>query len=115
MKIKIAFIHLKKNPKIKKYTFEKIEKLEKYYHKIEKIDVRLISEKAHRGQDNDYICELRIKIPGKVLEIIDTERAIDKAVDKAVERAKVTLTRAKEKELSKFHKASIKMKGVKRI
>lgn len=107
MLITISGLHLKSNPKIKEYAQTKIEKLGKYHPKIEKIAVRLILEVAHRGQDQDYICEIDVAIPGHNLEIKDSERSMDKAIDKASERMKNVLVRHKEKHLSREHKRGI--------
>lgn len=101
MKIVISGIHLKKNPQIEDYATKKVQKLQKFHPKIEKIYVRLIEKGAHRGKEQDYICEITIHVPGHILEITDSERAMDKAIDKAIERMKRTLTKHKEKTIEK--------------
>lgn len=115
MNITITGLHLQKDPKIKEYAQNKIEKLGKYHPKIEKISVRLISKVAHRGQDYDYVCEVEVSIPGHNLEIVDSERAMDKAIDKAYERMKRALVKHKEKHLSREHKRGIVSKIRSRI
>lgn len=115
MVITVSGIHISKHPKLKKYAKEKVEKLEKFHKQIKKIEVRLILEKGHRGQENDYYCEIKISIPGHDLEIKDAERNFEKAVDKAVERMKTTLIRTKEKHLSLDHKQGIVRKMIERF
>lgn len=115
MIITVSGIHISKHPKLKKYAKEKVEKLEKFHKQIEKIEVRLILEKGHRGQENDYYCEIKISIPGHNLEIKDAERSFEKAVDKAVTRMKTTLIRHKEKHMSKEHKRGVINKILERI
>lgn len=110
MKIQIAAIHLDNASKAKHYALKKISHLTKYNHHIEGINVRLIAKKAHRGQEQDFYCELTIHTPGHRLEIVDIERDIDKAVDRAIEKAKVSLVRSKEKEQSKKHKEALVVK-----
>lgn len=107
MKTIISLVHLEKDPKLELYAQNKVEKLEKFHPKIEEINVRLIAEKSHRGQENDYYCEITVAIPKHVLEIVDHERAMDKAIDKAIERMKRLLVKAKEKEISKKHRGGI--------
>jgi ribosomal subunit interface protein len=87
-----------------------VEKLSRFDSKIISITIHLISEKAHRGQEHDYSCELEIDLPGKNLSIIDTERELEKAVDKVVERAKRLIIKSKEKRVSKKHREGIKNK-----
>lgn len=107
MKIVVSHLHLKDFTQPELYAREKIEKLAKYFPKILEIDVRLIAKIAHRGQEQDYTCEIIIKVPGRNLEIVDTERSIDKAIDKALERAKRLLVKTKEKKISKWHRLGI--------
>jgi len=106
VQIKIAEIHFK-DPKVEKYALEKVERLAKFHRGIQTVTVRLTSEKAHRGQNHTSFCELEFDITGKNFVIRDNERDIDKAIDKAVERAKRTLVKHKEKDLSKKHKKGI--------
>lgn len=114
MKIIISGLHLKEFPKIEEYAKKKLAKLAKYNTKIEQIHARLISKKSHRGQEQDYYCEIEVVIPNHNLEIVDTERAIDKAIDKAIERMKRLLVKTKEKDISKKHKEGILTKFLKR-
>lgn len=107
MSIQISSLHLENSPEMRSYAQKKIAKLIRYHPHVVDINVKLISEKSHRGQEKDYYCEITIHLPHKILEIVDSERAMDKAIDKAVERAKRTLVRTKEKELTKKHKDGI--------
>lgn len=107
MKIILSGLHLKEFPHIEEYATKKLAKLEKYSSSIEQIHARLISKKSHRGQENDFYCEIEVTIPHHNLEIVDSERAIDKAIDKAVERMKRLLIKTKEKDVSKKHKEGI--------
>jgi len=107
MNITISELHFETNPKLKEYAHKKTKKLLKYHSKITDIKVRLLSQKSHRGQEQDYYCEITVHIPGRILEIVDSERDMDKAIDKAVDRMKRKLTKYREKEISKKHKKSI--------
>ena len=103
----ISGSHFEDFPKAKKYALEKIEKLTKYHSRIEKIVVRLISEKAHRNEKHDFTCEIIASVPGKDLEITEKNLAADKAFDMAWDRMKRLLVRSKEKFVSKKHKLGL--------
>ena len=111
MKILISKQHLKKFPKLSQYADEKVSKLEKFNSQVLTITVRLIEEKAHRGAEQDYSCELIFDMAGPNLILKDTERSLDKAIDKVVERAKKVLVKEKEKKLSAKHKEGLKNKS----
>lgn len=114
MNIIVTSVHFK-DPKLEAYAYKKIQKLAKYHHNIESINARLISKKAHRGQEQDYYCEITIYVPKHVIEIVDSQRAMDKAIDKAVERTKRALVKHKEKLISKKHKKGIINKFLQRF
>lgn len=107
MNISISGLHLETDPKLREYAHKKTKKLLKYHPKITDLKVRLISEKSHRGQEQDYYCEITIHVPGRILEIVDVEREMEKAIDKAVERMKRALIKYREREISKLHKRGI--------
>ncbi len=104
MKVIISKQHSPLSQQIEDYATLKISKLSKYNPRILEITAHLITEVAHRGADDDYHCELEIKIPGNDLTIRDSERSMDKAIDKCVERAKRLIVKTKEKTISKKHK-----------
>lgn len=106
MKIQISEIHLK-DSQAKDYAAGKVEKLAKFHPKIERINVRLFGEKAHRNQKHNFTCEIDVAIRGHVLEVVDGERSIDKAIDMATDRMKRTLVKHKEKHITKKHKEGI--------
>ena len=104
MNIIISGSHLKDFPEAEAYAKEKVERLARYHSRIEKISVRLISEKAHRSEDHDFICELIVAIPGRDLEVLEKDKNMDKAIDVALDRMKRLLVKSKEKSLSKKHR-----------
>ena len=115
MKIILSSRHLANAQKLEDYAEEKVRKLAKFSSNIESINVRLIAQKSHRGQEQDYYCEITIHIPGHILEIVDVERAMDKAIDKAVDRMKRSLVKNKEKHLSRDHRRGIINKVLRRL
>ena len=114
MNISVSGLHLQTDPKLREYADKKAKKLLKFHPKITDLKVRLISQKAHRGQEQDYYCEITVHIPGKILEIVDTQREMEKAIDRAVERMKRTLIKSREKEISKLHRRGIVRKFLSR-
>lgn len=115
MQIIVTGLHLEKFPEMETYATKKVAKLTKYHPGILKAEVRLIAEQSHRGQEKDYYCEIAIDLPGRNLEIVDSERSMDKAIDKAVERIKRLLVKTKERKISKWHKLGILNKLKSRI
>jgi len=115
MNITLSGLHLESSPKLKKYAYKKTNKLLKYNPKIQNITVRLFSQESHRGKEKDYSCELTVHIPEKILELVDTQRDLEKAIDKACERMKKILVRTKEKNISKEHKRGIFNKLISRL
>lgn len=110
MKILISGVHLKKFPQLEKYALQKVQKLENYFPNIIKLEVRLIWEKAHRNDMHSSACEIIADIPGRNLEILERDLAMDKAIDKAVERMHRLLVKTKEKKISKKHKEGLAAK-----
>lgn len=107
MQIIVTGQHLKKFPELENYATKKAQKLTHYFPKILKIQVRLISEESHRGQEDDYYCEIEVDIPGRNLLLKDAERSMDKAIDKAVERMQRLLVKTKEKKITAKHREGI--------
>lgn len=107
MKITITGIHLNNQENLREYARKKAEKLAKYDPKIKSINVRLSAQKSHGGKNHNYYCEIETDLPGRKLEIVDHEETMDKAIDKATERMKKSLTRNKEKDISKKHRKGI--------
>ena len=103
----ITTIHLSNPQKAKEYAQEKISKLSKFDSHIEKIEVRLVSQKSHRNKDTDFDCEIKIVVPGRDLEVKETQRTIEAAIDKAQETAKHLLVKNKEKHTSKNHNQGV--------
>lgn len=115
MKIIVSGSHLKQFPELEAYTEKKVAKLTRYSKKIIEVRVRLVSEKSHRNQFHNSFCEIAVDLPGRNLEIVDSELAMDKAIDKAVERMKRLIVKTKEKTISKKHKEGEKQKLTTRV
>lgn len=114
MKIQITEIHIR-DTKAREYAQGKIEKLAKFHPNIERINVRLFGEKAHRNQNHDFTCEIAVAIRGHVLDIVDGERSIDKAIDLATDRMKRVLIKHKEKHITQKHREGFVAKLVSRF
>lgn len=101
MQIIVSGSHLREFPQMETYAIKKVSRLSKYNPKIENIRVRLMSEKSHRNEQHNSFCEIEVDIPGKNLEVKESENSMDKAIDIAVERMKIALVKHKEKDLDK--------------
>lgn len=112
MKVIISEQHLNRFPVLSKYAAEKVAKLSKFNPRILSVTIHLIAQVGHRGQEQDYTCQLVFDMPGNNLTIADTERAMDKAIDKVIERAKRQLVRSKEKTISRKHKEGEKFRNL---
>lgn len=110
MNIIVSGSHFESFPKAEEYVKEKTQRLSKYHPKIEKVQVRLTNQKAHRSEQHGYTCEIIVSIPGNNLEILERDMAPDAAFDKALDRMKRLLVKSKEKEITKKHKIGIEDK-----
>lgn len=110
MNIIVSGKHLEEAPEMEAYAIKKVGKLAKFHSKIEKIAVDLVSETSHSDKNTDYFCEIIVDIPGKNLEIRQSNDSMDKAIDKAVERMKRLIVKDKEKHLSRIQKEGLRSK-----
>lgn len=104
MNIIVSGSHFEDFPKAEKYVKNKAQRLFKFHSKIEKVQIRLTSQKAHKNQEHSYTCEIIVSIPGNNLEIQERDTAADASFDKALDRMKRLLVKSKEKEATKLHK-----------
>lgn len=114
MKIQISEQHFN-DPKIKEYAVKKVGKLAKFHPKIDKVNIHLIAEKAHRNEKHDFVCEIEVVVPGHIFEIKDNQRSMDKAIDEATDRMRQILVKHKEKHITKKHKSAIVRKLIERF
>lgn len=110
MNIIVSGKHLKKAPEMEQYAIDKVQKLEKFHKNIEKITIDLFEEIAHADKNTDYFCEIIVDIPGRNLEIKESDSRMDKAIDFAVERMKRLMVKEKEKRITKKHQEGVKSK-----
>ncbi|MEA2065118.1 MAG: ribosome-associated translation inhibitor RaiA [Patescibacteria group bacterium] len=93
--IKATNIELTSN--IKEYVEEKINSLDKYFNNIieARIEIGINSQRHQKGEI--FFAEANIKIPGKLLRVVKTEKKLFKAIDKVKDHLRVILRRHKEK------------------
>ena len=115
MNISIVGLHAESDPKLKEYANKKVKKLVHYHSHITDIKVRLFLEKSHRNEQHEAICEITVHVPGKILEIVDSQKDHTKAIDNAFDRMKRAIVKHKEKEVSKEHKRGIVTKLLNRF
>lgn len=110
MNIIVSGKHLEQAPEMEQYAIDKVQKLEKFHRNIERITVDLYDETAHADKNTDYFCEIIVDIPGRNLEIKESDSAMDKAIDFAVERMKRLMVKEKEKRITKKHREGLRSK-----
>lgn len=93
--IKATNIELTSN--IKEYVEKKISSLDKYFNNIIEAQVEIgVNSKRHQ-KGEIFFAEVNLKVPGKILRILKTEKMLFKAIDKVKDHLKVILRRHKEK------------------
>lgn len=97
MNISIKGTNIDLTEDIKMYVRDKINSLEKYFNNIidVRVEVGLIS--AHHQKGKIFFCEVNVKVPGDIIMVKKTEKALFKAIDKTKDHLRVTLHRHKEK------------------
>lgn len=93
--IKATNIELTSN--IKEYIEKKINSLDKYFNNIieARVEIGANSKRCQKGEI--FFAEANIKVPGKLLRVVKTEKKLFKAIDKTKDHLRVILHRHKEK------------------
>ena len=96
MEIKIQSIHFDTTEKLQSFIAKKIEKLEKSYEDIQKVEVQLKVEKPAAAMNKTT--SLTVSIPGNKLFAEKTCDTFEEGVDLCLDAMKVQLIKAKEKQ-----------------
>ncbi len=98
MTINIRAVGMELTPAIRQYVEEKFQSIEKFAHKIMRIDVDLGMETHHHNKGQIYSCAAVIQIPRDVLKIERTAEDLYKAIDKVKDHLRETLAQRKDKD-----------------
>ena len=96
MEIKIQSIHFHTTEKLQSFIAKKIEKLEKSYEDIQKVEVQLKVEKPATALNKTT--SVSVVVPGTTLFVEKTFDTFEEGVDECVDAMKVQLTKFKEKQ-----------------
>ena len=96
MEIRIKSIHFDATEKLQEFINKKVEKLQKSYEDIQKVEVQLKVEKPATALNKTT--SLTVTAPGNTLFVEKTCDTFEEGVDLCLDAMKVQLTKFKEKQ-----------------
>lgn len=96
MEIRIKSIHFDATEKLQEFINKKVEKLQKSYEDIQKVEVQLKLEKPAAALNKTT--SLTVTAPGNTLFVEKTCDTFEEGVDLCLDAMKVQLTKFKEKQ-----------------
>ena len=96
MEIRIKTIHFDATEKLQEFINKKVEKLQKSYEDIQKVEVQLKVEKPAAALNKTT--SLTVTAPGNTLFVEKTCDTFEEGVDLCLDAMKVQLTKFKEKQ-----------------
>lgn len=96
MEIRIKSIHFDATEKLQEFINKKVEKLQKSYEDIQKVEVQLKVEKPASALNKTI--SLTVTAPGNTLFVEKTCDTFEEGVDLCLDAMKVQLTKFKEKQ-----------------
>lgn len=96
MEIRIKSIHFDATEKLQEFINKKVEKLQKSYEDIQKVEVQLKVEKPAAALNKTT--SLTVTAPGNTLFVEKTCDTFEEGVDLSLDAMKVQLTKFKEKQ-----------------
>ncbi len=96
MDIRIKSIHFDATEKLQEFINKKVEKLQKSYEDIQKVEVQLKVEKPAAALNKTT--SLTVTAPGNTLFVEKTCDTFEEGVDLCLDAMKVQLTKFKEKQ-----------------
>lgn len=99
MRVHTQALHFSADRKLLQFIEARLQKLELFFDRIIAADVVLKLENS--GQIKDKIAEIRLKIPGGVLFVKDTQKTFEASIDCAAEALKRQLIKYKERTRSR--------------
>lgn len=96
MEIRIKSIHFDATEKLQEFINKKVEKLQKSYEDVQKVEVQLKVEKPAAALNKTT--SLTVTAPGNTLFVEKTCDTFEEGVDLCLDAMKVQLTKFKEKQ-----------------
>ena len=101
MRIYINAIQFKADQKLTDVIEKKMSKLEQFFDRV--IEARVALKLENAGQVKDKIMEVRVKVPGDIIIVKETEKTFESALDNCVNSLKRQLIKYKERMRRKVH------------
>ena len=95
MEIKIQAMHFDATEKLQEFANKKVEKLQKSYEDIQKVEVQLKVVKPQTTHNKQT--SINVVIPGATQFVEKTCDTFEEGIDQCVDALKVKLTKMKEK------------------
>lgn len=95
MKVYTESVQFKADQKLLDFIEKKLGKMDHYFDRI--IDARVTLKLENTGQVKDKIAEVRLKVPGDVLVVKESQKTFEASIDEAVDVLKRQLIKFKEK------------------
>ena len=96
MQVQIQSIHFTADEKLTQHIQKRVEKLETFYPRIQRIEVFLKLENESSSV-RDKVVEMRVHVPGNDLYAADTSKSFEASTDEVVEQLRRQLVKHKEK------------------
>lgn len=96
MEILIKSIHFDATEKLQAFVNKKVEKLEKTYEDIQKVEVQLKVEKPATALNKT--ASITVDVPGTALFVEKTSDTFEESVDACLDAVKLQLAKYKEKQ-----------------
>lgn len=95
MKVYTESVQFKADQKLLDFIEKKLNKMDHYFDRI--IDARVTLKLENTGQVRDKIAEVRLKVPGDLLVVKESQKTFEAAIDAVVDVLKRQLFKFKEK------------------
>ncbi|MEZ5042561.1 MAG: ribosome-associated translation inhibitor RaiA [Saprospiraceae bacterium] len=95
MKVYTESVQFKADQKLLDFIEKKVSKMDQFFDHI--IDARVTLKLENTGQVRDKIAEIRLKVPGDVLVVKESQKTFEASIDEAVDVLKRQLIKFKEK------------------
>ena len=95
MKVYTESVQFKADQKLLDFIEKKLGKMDQYFDQI--IDARVTLKLENSGQVKDKIAEVRLKVPGDVLVVKESQKTFEASIDEAAAVLKRQLIKFKEK------------------
>lgn len=95
MKVYTESVQFKADQKLLDFIEKKLNKMDHYFDRI--IDARVTLKLENTGQVRAKIAEVRLKVPGDLLVVKESQKTFEAAIDAVVDVLKRQLIKFKEK------------------